>query len=154
MIYHDYIKYNNKEYQLSCSYVNYTYELMVFPIENGIVSGHEVYCHRTTDFNSIMSLYNLILENPSLYLNQKIIEEYLDSKEEDFKTTDLHKYEKFLNDMNINFKTRDYHPKDKTPLTVLSVCDEHLDSRVYGACVDIVFDLKTGKFMFFSPSGD
>lgn len=45
----DIIKYNEKEYQLSTVYLEKMkiYETMIFPVENGVVSGNEVYCSRT-----------------------------------------------------------------------------------------------------------
>lgn len=154
MVHHDYIEYNNKVYQLSFFCVNDTYELMVFPIENGVVSGNEVYCHRTTDFNNVMDLYNLILNNPSSYLNQKIIDEYLNSKEEDFKITDLQRYKNFFDEINIDFVERHFQAKNKSPVTILSICDKHYNPKIYGACIDIIFDKNTEKFVCFEPSGE
>ena len=67
---------------------------------------------------------------------------------------DLQEYMNFFDKMNIGFIVRDYYPKNKPPVTILSICDEHIDSTIYGGCVDIRFDLETGKFICFEPYGE
>lgn len=82
----DIIRYNNKEYQLSTVYIEnmITYETMIFPIENEVVSGREVYCFRTCESNESQNKHKDILYNPEKYLSEEAIAKYLKSKEEDF----------------------------------------------------------------------
>ena len=67
---------------------------------------------------------------------------------------DLQEYMDFFDKMNIKFIVRNYYPKNKPSVTVLSICDEHINSEIYGGCVDIMFDLETGKFIYFEPYGE
>ena len=76
------IKYNEKEYQLSSVYFDKMklFEIMIFPIENGIVSGNEVYCKRTHNLIFANEVYIDIKFNPEKYLSDKAIEKYLACK--------------------------------------------------------------------------
>lgn len=78
----DIIKYNEKEYQLSTVFLEKMalFETMVFPIENGIVSGNEVYCYRTRDAGESKYKYTDIYENTEKYLSDKAIEKYFACK--------------------------------------------------------------------------
>lgn len=78
----DIIRYDGKEYQLSTINTNGCLETMVFPIENGVVSGKEVYCFRTTDGAESASKHLDIYQRPFKYLSESAISEYLKSKEE------------------------------------------------------------------------
>ena len=80
----DYIKYNEKEYQVSTVHIEnmYIFETMVFPIKNGIISGNEVYCFRTMDLLKSHDKHKDICRNPEKYLNNETINNYLKSKEE------------------------------------------------------------------------
>ena len=69
-----------KEYQLYTVNINGCFETMVFPIENGIVSGKEVYCFRTTDPGESISIHGDIYNHPEKYLSESAIAEYLKSK--------------------------------------------------------------------------
>lgn len=82
----DYIIYNNKEYQLSTVYIKNmtTYETMVFPIDNEVISGREVYCFRTCESSKSQNKHKDILYNPEKYLSEEAIAKYLKSNEEDF----------------------------------------------------------------------
>lgn len=73
------IKYNEKEYQLSTVFIENMdlFETMIFPIENGIVSGDEVYCYRTMDAEESKCKYEDICENVEKYLSANAIEKYL-----------------------------------------------------------------------------
>lgn len=75
----DIIKYNEKEYQLSTVFIENmaVFETMIFPIENGIVSGSEVYCYRTRDAGNSKYKHEDIYENVEKYLSDKAIEKYL-----------------------------------------------------------------------------
>ena len=73
----DVIKYKDKEYQLSTVKVSNVFETMIFPVENEIVYGNEVYCFRTTRAGSSHDKHQDIYENPEKYLSEKAIEKYL-----------------------------------------------------------------------------
>lgn len=75
----DVIKYNEKEYQLSTVFLENMalFETMIFPIENGIVSGNEVYCYRTVNADASKDKHKDIYENTEKYLSDKAIEKYL-----------------------------------------------------------------------------
>jgi len=84
------INYNDKDYQVSTVYIDNmaTYETMVFPIENGIISGSEVYCYRTVEADISMYIHNDILYNPKNYLSEEAIANYLKEKENWFNEPD------------------------------------------------------------------
>lgn len=70
----DIIQYNGKEYKLSITFIEKIklFEIMIFPIENGIVSNNEVCYFRTANMD--------IYENIEKYLSDKAIEKYLACK--------------------------------------------------------------------------
>lgn len=78
----DIIKYNEKEYQLSTVYLEKMkiYETMIFPVENGVVSGNEVYCNRTMDVEESKYKHIDIYKNAEKYLSDKAIEKYFACK--------------------------------------------------------------------------
>lgn len=73
----DIIKYNEKEYQLSTVNINGCFETMIFPIENGIISGNEVYCFRTVRASESHNKHRDIYYHYDKYLSDKAIEKYL-----------------------------------------------------------------------------
>lgn len=73
----DIIKYRDKEYQLSAVKISNVFETMIFPVENEIVYGNEVYCFRTTKIEKYEAKYKDILYHPEKYLTEKAIEKYL-----------------------------------------------------------------------------
>lgn len=73
---------------------------------------------------------------------------------DDIFSTDLQRYKKFFNEMNIEFVERHFQAKNQSPVTILSICDEHYNPKIYGACIDIRFDKNTEKFVCFEPFGD
>lgn len=80
----DIIKHNDKEYQLSTVNIDGCLETMIFPIDDGIVSGREVYCFRTTKAGDSMEKHGDIYYHPEKYLSNEAINRYVKSKEEDF----------------------------------------------------------------------
>ena len=78
----DYIEYNDKKYQLSTIYNDYEFETMVFPIENGVVSGAEVYKFTTFNSSESRKKHRDIYENPEKYVSSEAVQQYLDSKED------------------------------------------------------------------------
>ena len=78
----DIIKYNEKEYQLSSVYLENMclFETMIFTIENGIVSGNEVFCHRTSHIALANEVHIDIKTHPEKYLSDKAIEKYFACK--------------------------------------------------------------------------
>lgn len=80
----DIIKYNDKEYQLSTININGCFETMIFPIENGVISGKEVYCFRTADSGESLNKHKDIYKHLEKYISDEAITNYLKSKEEDF----------------------------------------------------------------------
>ena len=68
----DIIQYNGKEYKLSITFIEKIklFKIIIFPIENGIVSNNEVCYFRTINVNDIY-------ENMEKYLSDKAIEKYL-----------------------------------------------------------------------------
>lgn len=81
----DIIKYEDKEYQLSTVYIEdmVTFETMIFPIENGIISGDEVYKFRTLNSGESKNKHKDILDHPENYLTEEAIDKYLLSKIDD-----------------------------------------------------------------------
>lgn len=79
------IKYKDKNYELSTVYLEnmYEFETMIFPIENGVVNGNEVYCFRTPDISESYAKHVDIINNISKYVSEETINEYLKSKEEE-----------------------------------------------------------------------
>lgn len=75
----DILKYKDEEFQLSTVFIENIglFETMIFPIENGIVSGSEVYCFRTIDAGASKYKHEDIYENAEKYLSDKAIEKYL-----------------------------------------------------------------------------
>ena len=75
----DIIKYKEKEYQLSTVFIENMglFETMIFPIENGIVSGSEVYYYRTARAGESKNKHEDIYYHPEKYLSDKAIEKYL-----------------------------------------------------------------------------
>ena len=82
----DYITFNEKRYQLSTVYINGIFETMIFPIENGIISGSEVYREECYNAGQSHDIHKDIYYHPGKYLSEEAINEYLKSKEEDFVT--------------------------------------------------------------------
>ncbi len=80
----DVIRYNDKNYQLSTVNLDGVLETMIFPIEDGVVSGREVYCFRTVKAGESMDKHGDIYYHPEKYLSDEAIAEYIKSKEEDF----------------------------------------------------------------------
>ena len=78
----DIIKYNEKEYQISTALIENVsvFETMVFPIENGIVSGNEVYCFRTTRAWESWCKHADICYRPEEYVSNEVVEQYLACK--------------------------------------------------------------------------
>lgn len=78
----DIIKYNGKEYQLSTVFIENVnlFETMIFPIENGIVSGNEVYCFRTVRADKSNNKHRDIYYHYDKYLSDKAIEKYFACK--------------------------------------------------------------------------
>lgn len=78
----DIIKYNEKEYQLSSVFIEKMglFETMIFPIENGIISGSEVFCYRTHYLELANEVYTRIKLYPEKYLSDKAIEKYFACK--------------------------------------------------------------------------
>lgn len=80
----DIIKYNEKEYQLSTVLIENNmsvFETMIFPIENGIVSGNEVYCFRTLRSGESQRKHADIYYHPEKYVSNEVIEQYLACKD-------------------------------------------------------------------------
>lgn len=83
----DYIKYEGKEYQLSTVLLyDCEFETMIFPIENGVVSGSEVYKFTTFKASESQRKHKDILDNVENYVGKEAIEKYLKEKEEWFNT--------------------------------------------------------------------
>lgn len=83
----DYIKYEGKEYQLSTVLLcDCEFETMIFPIENGVVSGSEVYKFTTFKASESQRKHKDILDNVENYVSKEAIEKYLKEKEEWFNT--------------------------------------------------------------------
>lgn len=78
----DVIKYNNKEYQISTVYIKkmYTYETMIFPIENNKVSGDEIYCFRTMDGVEAINNHKDIFLHIEKYVSDEAIMKYINKK--------------------------------------------------------------------------
>ena len=81
----DIIKCNNKEFQLSTIYIKNMdiFETMIFPIENGTISGNEVYCFRTPDSGESKDKHEDIYYHPRKYVSEEAINDYLSKKNAD-----------------------------------------------------------------------
>lgn len=84
----DIINYNGKEYQLATVNINGCFETMIFPIENGVISGNEVYMCRVYNAGQSHDEHRDIYYHPERYLSDEAIANYLKSKEDDFKIDD------------------------------------------------------------------
>lgn len=81
------IEYNGKKFQLSTTILkNYCsiIEIMIFPIEDGIVSGSEIFCHRTLNPTLAAFCCADIRNNPEKFLNEEAIQKYKNQKEKMF----------------------------------------------------------------------
>ena len=77
--------YTGKEYQVSTAFVYDCYfETMIFPIEEGVVSGREVYKWESYSLEEAVDKHRDIKNNPEKYISDEAIAEYMKSKEEDF----------------------------------------------------------------------
>lgn len=79
--------YTGKEYQVSTAFVYDCYfETMIFPIEEGVVSGREVYKWESYSLEEAVDKHRDIKNNPEKYISDEAIAEYIRLKEEDFET--------------------------------------------------------------------
>ena len=79
----DYIKYEEKEYQISTVLLyDCEFETMIFPVKNGIVSGSEVYKFTTFDAGESQRKHRDVLYNAENYVSKEAIKKYLKEKEE------------------------------------------------------------------------
>ena len=86
----DIITYNGKDYQLSTVSIDGCFETMIFPIENGVISGNEVYMCRLYNATQSHDEHRDIYYHPEKYLSDEAIADYLKSKEEDFKDNNVY----------------------------------------------------------------
>lgn len=146
----DYICFNNKKYQLSTIVVDgVTFETMIFPMENGVVSGREVYCFRTSCIGETERKRADIWFHPEKYLAEEKIREYKHQKEADFFKTDLQKFQDFFDDMNIQYKIAEH----AGGILELFIETKHIYQQ-YGNGVSVVFRKSTGKFIRFEGWGE
>lgn len=80
----DILTYETKQYQLSAVKINGCFEIMIFPIMDGIVFGNEVYCFRTTEVNKAYNKYRDIYYHSEKYVSKEAITKYLKEKEDYF----------------------------------------------------------------------
>ena len=85
----DIIRHGEKEYQLSTVNLDGFLETMIFPIENGVISGREVYCFRTTLPGDSMEKHGDIFDHPEKYISEEAVAKYLKEKEEDYGVCDF-----------------------------------------------------------------
>ena len=79
--------YTGKEYQVSTAFVYGCYfETMIFPIEDGVVSGREVYKWESYNLEEAVDKHMDIKNRPQAYISEESIAEYIRLKEEDFET--------------------------------------------------------------------
>lgn len=144
------IEYKGKSYQVSTIDLHCGYETMIFPIINGVVSGSELYKYRTCLKSDSTNKHFDIVIHPEKYLDEKIIENYKESLEEDIKLTDIEKFKDFFNEMDIEYKECKY---DRTNEIVLEIDKKHVYTG-YSNELNINFNLDTGKFIEFEPWGE
>lgn len=147
-MYKKYIEYDGCMYQVSAIYNGYENEIMIFPVINNIVSGNEVYAFRYSDDLSIAEKFRDITKHPEKYLSKQAIDKYLNSKEEDFKLSDVLKFVQLFEEMYIKFEVI-----NKTDYIRLRINEQHLDQSQYSPSLDILFD-KNGNFFCFEPFGE
>lgn len=80
----DILTYNGTAYQLSTINIDGMFETMIFPIENGVVSGNEVYCFRTFNTEKYHNKHKDIYFHPEKYLSKEALLHYELSKLEDY----------------------------------------------------------------------
>ena len=79
--------YTGKEYQVSTAFIYDCYfETMIFPIEDGVVSGREVYKWEAYNLQEAIDKHRDIKNRPQAYISEESIAEYIRLKEEDFET--------------------------------------------------------------------
>lgn len=115
-----------------------------------MVSGSEVYKYRTCLKSDSTNKHFDIVIHPKKYLDEKIIENYKESLEEDIKLTDIEKFKDFFNEMDIEYKECKY---DRTNEIVLEIDKKHVYTG-YSNELNINFNLDTGKFIEFEPWGE
>lgn len=136
----DKILFKGDNFQVSTISKDGILETMIFPIKHGMISGSEVYCFRTFEPSESMEKHEDILYHPEKYLTPSVIQEYLDSKEEDFKMTDLEKCKDFFEDINIEYEVREL-PNDMKEIIISSLIS---GEKVDGA---VSFYFKKGDFI-------
>ena len=80
----DILEYKDKKFQLSTVNLDGLFETMIFPIENGIVSGSEVYCFRTVKAGESHNKHRDIYYHSENYISDEAIAKYLKEKEDWF----------------------------------------------------------------------
>lgn len=79
--------YTGKEYQVSTAFIYDCYfETMIFPIEDGVVSGREVYKWESYNLEEAVDKHRDIKNRPQAYISKESIAEYIRLKEADFET--------------------------------------------------------------------
>ena len=77
--------YTGKKYQISTAWVYDCYfETMIFPIENDMVSGNEVYKWESDTLEDAVDKHRDIKNRPQAYISEESIAKYIKLKEEDF----------------------------------------------------------------------
>ena len=79
--------YTGKGYQVSTAWIyNCYFETIIFPIEDGVVSGREVYKWESYTLEEAVNKHRDIKNRPQAYISEESIAEYIRLKEEDFET--------------------------------------------------------------------
>ena len=77
--------YTGKKYQVSTVWIYSSYfETMIFPIEDGVVSGREVYKWEAYCLEEAVNKHRDIKNRPQAYISEESIAEYIRLKNADF----------------------------------------------------------------------
>lgn len=144
------IEYKGKSYHVSTIDLHWGYETMIFPVINGAVSGGEVYKYRTCIKSDSTNKHFDIVKHPEKYLDKKIIEQYKESIEKDFKVTDIEKFKKLFDEIGIGYKEYKY---DRISNAILEIDNKYIYTG-YSNSLSIIFDFDTGEFIEFEPWGE
>lgn len=131
----DYIEYKGKTYQISTVEINRLFETMIFPVDNGVVSGYEIYCYKTSDLFMAEYKHQEIIHYPELFVSSEAKSKYLKDRENITSVkknkTDYQQWKDWLDKWNVNYEEETWNPNKK--------------ELVVGGCycqTSIVFDLE------------
>lgn len=139
------IEYKKQEFRVSWGYNEDVelYEIMIYPVHNGIVEERPVFLHRHPEEGYCEWRHTDICNHPERYLKKVTIEEVLDDDEQ----SDFYLWQEFLDKMNIRYKIR-FSDENR----YLYIHHENI-KQVYGNAIELIFN-ENGDFIEFEAWGE